>query len=52
MVKEIEDIFTSLNISTFFSPLGSIDKNVTYGMNETDPQPPIFYFAQCICKLR
>ena len=39
VVKEIEDIFTSLNISTFFSPLDSIDNNVTYGTNETDPQP-------------
>ena len=41
VVKQIEDIFTSLNISTFFSSLGSIDNNVIYGMNETDRQPPM-----------
>ena len=41
VVKEIEAIFISVNISTFFSPLISVNDSVTYGMNETDPQPPM-----------
>ena len=40
-IKVVQDIFTSVNISTLLGPVVSIDNYVLSRTNKTDPQPPM-----------